>query len=116
MTTRLRSNRDLLDQMSQRARLTLDVTPEMRRRIRLAAAQRDMTIKDYIERILDQALPPLAELEARQQRSTSPARPLDPAAAERLLRARDQIMAGRTFADDSTALIREAREERMAKL
>ena len=102
--------------MSQRARLTLDITPELRRRIRLAAAQRDMTIKDYIERILDHALPPLEELEAREENSTPPARPLSRTAAERLLQARDQIMAGRTFADDSSALIREAREERMAEL
>jgi hypothetical protein len=112
----MHSDQDTLDQTAQRARLTLDVTPEMRRRIRLAAAQRDLTIKDYVERILDQALPPLAELEARQQRSMPPSRPLDPAAAERLLGARDRVMAGRTFADDSTELIREAREQRLAEL
>lgn len=31
-----------------RARLSIDVTPEARRRIRIAAARRDQSIRDYV--------------------------------------------------------------------
>ncbi|WIG60643.1 MAG: hypothetical protein OJF49_003391 [Ktedonobacterales bacterium] len=37
-------------------------------------------------------------------------------AAEQLLRTRERIMRGRTFADDSTDLLRAARDERMEHL
>lgn len=115
MTTRLRPNDERMEQGGQRARLTLDITPEMRRRIRLAAAQRDLTIREYVERILDEALPPLRELEALE----AVGRPLEPisrAALDQLLATREQIMRGRRFTDDSTELLNEAREERTADL
>lgn len=43
-----------------RSRITVDVDPELRRRIRLAVAQRDETIKDFVERVI------LRELEAEE--------------------------------------------------
>jgi len=115
MATDMRPNDELMEQVSQRARLTLDITPEMRRRIRLAAARRDLTIREYIERILDEALPPLQELEAQQSAGRT-GRPLTREAVDQLLATRERIMRGRHFADDSTDLLNEAREERTAEL
>ena len=47
---------------SQRARLTLDLEPEIRRRLRIAAVQRDTTLNEYVRlalaRQLDEDLPP----------------------------------------------------------
>lgn len=115
MTTRLRPNDERMEQGGQRARLTLDITPEMRRRIRLAAAQRDLTIREYVERILDEALPPLRDLEAVEAVGRR-REPISREAVERLLQARDRLTGGRTLPGDSTDLLREAREERTAEL
>jgi len=41
-----RSN-DLKKQQGKRARLTIDISPELRRRIKIAAVQRDLSITDY---------------------------------------------------------------------
>jgi predicted HicB family RNase H-like nuclease len=35
----------------KRPRLMIDISPELRRRIRLAAAQKDLTIREYVEDI-----------------------------------------------------------------
>ncbi len=40
----------------QRARLSIDVTPELRRRLKIAAAARDLSVRAYVEAILRQAL------------------------------------------------------------
>lgn len=41
---------------SQRARLSIDVEPELRRKIKMAATERDMSIRDYVIAILQQAI------------------------------------------------------------
>ena len=38
---------------AKRPRLTLDVTPELRRRIRIAAAEEDLSVRDYVVGILE---------------------------------------------------------------
>jgi hypothetical protein len=40
----------------RRVRLSIDVQPELRRRIKIAAAQRDLSVRDYVEAILRQTL------------------------------------------------------------
>lgn len=35
-----------------RARITVDVPPDLKRRVRIAAASRDETLKDWVERAL----------------------------------------------------------------
>ena len=47
----------------QRARLSIDVEPELRRRIKIAAAARDLSVRECVEAILRQAL----EAEAQGQ-------------------------------------------------
>lgn len=36
----------------ERVRLTVDVAPDLRRRVRIAAASRDETVKEWIERAI----------------------------------------------------------------
>ena len=40
----------------QRPRITIDVQPEFRRRLRLAAAQRDITVRQYVLDALEERL------------------------------------------------------------
>ncbi len=40
----------------RRARLSIEVEPELRRRIKIAAAARDLSVREYVEAILRQAL------------------------------------------------------------
>ena len=39
-----------------RVRLSVDVDPEMRRRVRIAAASKDQSVKNWIEGVLEDAL------------------------------------------------------------
>ena len=41
---------------AKRPRISIDVQPEVRRRLRLAAAQRDLTIRQYVLEALEQRL------------------------------------------------------------
>jgi hypothetical protein len=92
-----------------RPRLIIDISPELRRRIKIAAAQKDLSIREYVEQILEQAVPPEEASNLQEE-----ARPISQEALERLLRTREQIMQerqGRPFTD-STEIIRQMREER----
>lgn len=92
-----------------RPRLIIDISPELRRRIKIAAAQKDLSIREYIEQILEQAVPPEEERVPQQE-----PRPMSHESLERLLRTREQIIQerqGRPFTD-STEIIRQMREER----
>lgn len=40
----------------RRVRLSIDVDPELRRRVKIAAAERDLSVKSYLELVLRQAL------------------------------------------------------------
>jgi hypothetical protein len=41
---------------ARRARLSIDVEPELRRRIKVISAQKDLSVRDYIVSILRRAL------------------------------------------------------------
>lgn len=58
-----------------RARITVDVPPDLKRRVRIAAAFRDETVKDWVERAL---LRELREEEDRGYISSSGSKPDDP--------------------------------------
>jgi hypothetical protein len=72
----------------KRPRLMIDISPELRRRIKIAAAQKDLSIREYVEDILDQAVPP--EEEASKEKRQP--RPVSRESLERLLRTREQII------------------------
>jgi hypothetical protein len=40
----------------KRPRISIDLAPEMRRRLRLAAAQRDLTVRQYVLQVLEERL------------------------------------------------------------
>jgi hypothetical protein len=93
----------------KRPRLMIDINPELRRRIKIAAAQKDLSIREYVEDILDQAVP----FEDTRMNKRQP-HPVSRESLQRLLRTREQIMQerqGQPFTD-STELIRQMREER----
>ena len=88
----------------KRPRLMIDISPELRRRIKIAAAQKDLSIREYVEDILDHAVP-----SEKRERGR-----LNSAAIEDLLETREEILherQGKPFTD-STELIRQMREER----
>jgi predicted RNA-binding protein len=93
----------------KRPRLMIDISPELRRRIKIAAAEKDLSIREYVEDILEQVVPPeKASMEKREPR------PVSRESLERLLRTREQIIQerqGQPFTD-STEIIRQMREER----
>lgn len=93
----------------KRPRLMIDISPELRRRIKIAAAQKDVSIREYVEDILEQVVP--TEEASKEKRQP---RPVSQESLERLLRTREQIIQerqGRPFTD-STEIIRQMREER----
>jgi uncharacterized protein (DUF1778 family) len=45
-----------MESSPKRPRISLDVRPEVRRRLRLAAARRDLTIRQYILEAIDERL------------------------------------------------------------
>jgi len=94
----------------KRARLTLDIDPELHLRIKLTAAQQHLSMRDYVERILLAAVPPLPANERLQQR-----RPMSSDVIALLRETRQMVSEGRTL-PDSTDLIRRMREERSEHL
>ena len=94
---------------NKRSRLMVDVSPELRRRIKTAAAQRDVSIKQYIVEILEATVPSDREEVVAEGVVTREA-------FERLGRVRDIIMKGRVFSGDSADLIEESRTERTREL
>lgn len=100
-------------QEGKRIRLTLDINPELRRRIKIAAARNDITIREYVERILEAVVPQESEPDTVPVRRR---RPPSMEAVQQLFANADRIMRGRVFTDSSADLIREAREERMEEL
>ena len=41
----------------KRSRITIDISPELRRRIKVAASQRDLSISEYLGNILEEHVP-----------------------------------------------------------
>ena len=100
-------NDDQEARTTKRSRITIDVSPELRRRIKIAATQNDLSISEYLGRILDEAVPEEASI--AQQRHPATQKML-----EDLMQVRDEILRernGQPF-EDSTEMIRQMRDER----
>src|SRR5258706_5511370 len=85
---------------TKRTRITIDVSPELRRRIKMAATQNDLSISEYLGRILDEAVPDEVSI-------TQPKHPATQKMLEELMQVRDGILRernGQPFVD-STAMI-----------
>ena len=90
----------------------INIVPELRKRIKIAAEQSNLSEQEYVERILEQAIP--SETNFAQRRSGQ----LNRAAVDDLLRYREEIRRahpGQVF-EDSVELLRQAREERTREL
>jgi plasmid stability protein len=93
---------------TNRPRLTLDIPPALRRRIKVAAATHDLSVSDYVTRILDRAVPGGRALMKKVDGTIT----ADTVRRSTALRAEQPA----PFADDSADLIREARLERNDQL
>ena len=105
------------DQMNQpETGLFIDVAPELLERIKTAAAQGNLSLQEYVRRVLEQSVSSetgIDEAEGGQQR-----KPINRAALDELIRYREEIRRahpGLVF-EDSTELLRQAREERTREL
>lgn len=89
----------------------IDVLPELRKRIKIAAGQSGLSVQEYVEQILEQAVPNMPS-------SIDEAGKLNRAAVDKLLRTREAIRRAHpdVVFEDSAELIREAREERSQQL
>lgn len=97
--------------MKERTRITIDITPELRQRIKAAAFQSNVSISEYLGDILEDAVP--KDINYKRE-----PKPLTREKLERVLKVHEEIVAhtyGRTFSD-STELIRQIREERTREL
>jgi hypothetical protein len=96
----------------KRSRITIDISPELRRRIKVAASQRDVSISEYLGRILEENVPDEASIKQRQKKL------LTRETLEHVYQVREEIMehTNRRIFEDSTELIRQMREERSQEL
>jgi predicted HicB family RNase H-like nuclease len=99
---------DAENRPAKRSRITIDVTPELRRRIKLAAAQNDLSISEYLGRILEETVPD-DEDETQQDWQ-----PLSPDILEEVDRLHARVVreSGGHIFEDSAEVLRQQREER----
>ena len=97
--------------MKERTRITIDISPELRTRIKVAAAENGISISEYLGRILEESVPV-------KDTGITRGHPVTREAIERLRRLREQIFQehNRQFFEDSVELLRRQREERTRQL
>lgn len=95
-------------QAMKRSRITIDISPELRRRIKIAASQNDLSISEYLGNILEQAVPDELSM-VEQERHPVPSDILEEVSRihERVLRESK----GHIF-EDSAEVLRQQREKR----
>ena len=94
--------------MKERTRITIDVSPELRQRIKLAALHKNLSISEYLSNILEQTVPDEITV-GEQARHPVPSDILD-----EVYQIREQLLReskGQTF-EDTAEEIRRMREER----
>ena len=92
----------------KRSRITIDISPELRRRIKVAASQRDLSISEYLGHILEENVPDEINL---VEQDTHPV-PSD--ILEEVDRIHERVLReskGHIF-EDSAEVLRQQREER----
>jgi len=111
MTLEEHDSDDEMSLLKARSHITIDITVsrELYRRMRAAANQDNLSLNEYIERTLGEAVPDEANLTQRRYR------PITREAIEGLREIREEIMRdrrGKPFEEDSADLIQQEREER----
>jgi hypothetical protein len=93
--------------VQKRTRITFDVNPELRKRIRVAAAKRDLSVGEYLSSILEEAVPEeTIETHGIYRPVTNKTLDLINDISEEIMRNHQ----GQHF-EDSTEMIRQMREE-----
>jgi hypothetical protein len=93
------------------SRFTLDMTPELRTRLKIAAARRGVTMRQYSLSAIEQQL----EKEKEEVGVLAPAS-FHHDAIEKAKGLQRAVFGKRRLTDDSTGLIRQARKERAGRL
>ena len=89
-------------------RITIEVSPELHQRIKMAASQNDLLVSEYLRRILDETVPAEASMTQQEERL------ITPEFLEQVYRVRERIIqeSGGQIFEDSAERIRQQREER----
>ena len=90
---------------AKKKRFTLDLDPEVHVRLKVAAALRGVSMRQYCLTAIEKEL-------AKEEIPPAESPGFTKESFERLISLRDEIFQGRTLPGDSTELIREAREIR----
>jgi hypothetical protein len=93
---------------ASRPRLTVDISPALKRRIKVAAAAQDIPVSSYVARVLEQTVP-AADIVAK---------PSDGGITSAMMRHAEKLRAEQKapFPEDSAELIREGRKQRHAQI
>ncbi len=94
----------------KRPRITIDVSPELRKRIKAAALQNNLSISEYLVNILEEVVPEEKSMITQMEED----RPLTSEYLEQIHRVRERIIKeskGQGF-EDSAEAVRRMREER----
>ena len=92
----------------KRTRITIDISPELRRRIKIAASRNDLSISEYLGNILEENVPDEVSIIEEEEQ------PITLEEIENLRRLRKLILQdrqGKPF-EDSSEMIRQMRENR----
>lgn len=90
---------------AERKRLTLDVDASIQRRLKVVAALKGITMRQYCQTAIDREL-------AKDESEVAFGRSFDRQSFERVVARRQELFGGHPLPGDSVDLIREAREIR----
>jgi len=94
---------------SNKSRFTLDMTPDLRTRLKIAAARKGITMRQY-------SLSAIEEQLEREEVGVLASGSFDHDAIDKAKALQRAVFGKRRLTDDSTDLIRQAREERSGQL
>jgi hypothetical protein len=94
---------------NNKSRFTLDMTPELRTRLKIAAAHKGVTMRQYSLSAIEQQL-------EREGFEVLASGRFDHDTVDRAKALQQAVFGKRRLADDSTELIRQAREARAGQL
>lgn len=98
------------ENIKKRVRLTFDVTPDLRRRIKLAAVKDNLTLNEYLGQVLEEVVPVEEDImQTKHQERPVTRKTLDKVneISQRILKERN----GKPF-ENTTEMIRQMRDER----
>ena len=90
------------------SRFTLDMTPDLRMRLKIAAARKDITMREYCLSAIGQQL-------AREELEVITSGNFSSKAIEEAKMLQESIFGNSRLPDDSAELIRQIREERVGR-